>query len=220
MNISIKLKLLRESRGWTQNQAAEALGIACSTYRLYEKTGGRLPPAEVIAQICRVFSVSSDFLLDLSTEEQAQPLTVSEDLREPAGALMKEAAALCELENSRPYDRPALFVACQILQQIEKLLEGADARHAELLAVAPAYKDEKKPGKLPKDLRDLLLAQTVEGAVDEDLRQIAKAGAAYSEDVEKLAAEAVLNVSALIRSSLAEELGAASPSFTVPQIKK
>ena len=108
MNISIKLKRLRESRGWTQNQAAEALGIACSTYRLYEKTGGRLPPAEVIAQICRVFSVSSDFLLDLSTEEQAQPLTVSEDLREPAGALMKEAAALCELENSRPYDRPAL----------------------------------------------------------------------------------------------------------------
>lgn len=220
MIISNKLKTLRESREWSQKKAAKEIGVAYSSYRLYEGDDEHLPPLDVIGRICRVYSVSADYLLGLLPDERDLPTNISEDLREEAAALMKEAATLCELENSRPYDRPALLVSGQILRQISKLIEGADARHAELLAVAPAYKDEKKPGKLPKDLRDLLLAQTVEGAVDEDLRQIAKAGAAYSEDVEKLAAEAVLNVSALIRSSLAEELGAASPSFTVPQIKK
>lgn len=220
MNISKKLKRLRESRGMTQKEAASALRIACSSYRLYETRDNKLPPADVLARICQLFGVSADFLLDLSAEESAQPVSVPEELRADASAVMRAAAALCELEGSRPYDRPALIVYRQIIQQLAQLVEASDAKHAELLAQFPAYREEDRPGRLPEDLREKLLAQTVNGSVDEDLRQLARAGASYSEEIEKLVTAATLNVSALIRSSLGQDLGAAPSALHVPAIKK
>ena len=62
-----RLKNAREYNGFTQTEVAKALKISQSTYAGYE--GGRTEPhLELVAMISKLYNVSTDWLLGLSSE--------------------------------------------------------------------------------------------------------------------------------------------------------
>lgn len=63
--LGMKLKALRQERGITQKQLAEAMGLVTASISSYE-TGGNYPSAEIIIKLCRFFNVSADYLLGLN----------------------------------------------------------------------------------------------------------------------------------------------------------
>ncbi len=58
------LKELREERGLTQREVAEALGIHSVTYLHYEK-GQREPPLSLLADMAKFYGETVDYLLGL-----------------------------------------------------------------------------------------------------------------------------------------------------------
>ena len=63
------LKTARERRGISQKDMAEQIGVAKSTYSLYE-SGNREPNVQTIKKIADVLNVSADELLGLDEEPQ------------------------------------------------------------------------------------------------------------------------------------------------------
>lgn len=64
------LKLAREQKGLSQKDVAEKIGVAKSTYSLYE-SGNREPNVQTIKKIANVLDVSADELLGIDTEPVA-----------------------------------------------------------------------------------------------------------------------------------------------------
>ena len=63
--ISIRIKELRIENKLTQNQLGEKIAVSQDTISLWENNKS-LPTAEYIIALCRLFSVSADYLLGLS----------------------------------------------------------------------------------------------------------------------------------------------------------
>lgn len=66
------LKIARERRNMTQKEVADSIGVAKSTYSLYE-SGNREPNVQTIKKIADTLKVSADDLLGLND----QPLTMA-----------------------------------------------------------------------------------------------------------------------------------------------
>ena len=66
------LKIARERKGISQKDMAESIGVAKSTYSLYE-SGNREPNVQTIKKIADVLNVSADELLGLNEE----PITLA-----------------------------------------------------------------------------------------------------------------------------------------------
>ncbi|MCI8649141.1 MAG: helix-turn-helix transcriptional regulator [Anaerotruncus sp.] len=60
--LGVRLKKLRRTRNLTQQQLGEMLGISASAVGMYEQ-GRREPDHEMLAQLCKLFGVSSDYFL-------------------------------------------------------------------------------------------------------------------------------------------------------------
>lgn len=58
-----KIKELREKQGLTQQQTADKLNLALSTYRSYE-TGTREPSIDILIMLSELYNVTIDYLLD------------------------------------------------------------------------------------------------------------------------------------------------------------
>lgn len=63
------LKVARERKGISQKELAENIGVAKSTYSLYE-SGNREPNVQTIKKIADVLNVSADELLGIDDEPQ------------------------------------------------------------------------------------------------------------------------------------------------------
>lgn len=74
-----KIKEIRERRGFSQKEVAEKIGVACSTYSLYE-SGKREPDVEKIKKIAKALEVSGDDLLDIDISYE--PLSLILDSNE------------------------------------------------------------------------------------------------------------------------------------------
>lgn len=59
-----KIKELRVEKGWTQLQLAEMISSTQSTIGKYEREELQ-PNIEVLKKLCKVFEVSSDFLIGM-----------------------------------------------------------------------------------------------------------------------------------------------------------
>ena len=59
-----KLKELRKSKGVSQKQVADAIGVTLSAYSNYEQ-GIREPSYDILKKICIFFDTSADFLIGL-----------------------------------------------------------------------------------------------------------------------------------------------------------
>ena len=66
------LKIAREKKNMTQKEVADSIGVAKSTYSLYE-SGNREPNVQTIKKIADTLNVSADDLLGLNE----QPITVA-----------------------------------------------------------------------------------------------------------------------------------------------
>lgn len=65
MNFGKKLRDLRTSQNLTQQQLADRIGVAKSVVSYYE-SGDRYPSYDVLVRIARIFSTTTDYLLDVS----------------------------------------------------------------------------------------------------------------------------------------------------------
>ena len=63
------LKIARERNGLSQKDIAEGIGVAKSTYSLYE-SGNREPNVQTIKKIADILNVSADELLGIDDEPQ------------------------------------------------------------------------------------------------------------------------------------------------------
>lgn len=61
------LRLAREQKGMSQKDVAERIGVAKSTYSLYE-SGNREPNVQTIKKIADVLCISADELLGINQE--------------------------------------------------------------------------------------------------------------------------------------------------------
>lgn len=84
------LKAQRLSKGMTQAQLAQKLGITKSVISAYE-TGLRLPSYDVLIHIARIFNVSTDYLLGV---ENKQTLDLSGLSQEETDALLNLIRAM------------------------------------------------------------------------------------------------------------------------------
>ena len=62
--IGERMKLVRKNKSFTQKQVAEAIGITYDTYQSYE-LGRVTPSVERLIDFCKLFQVSSDYILGL-----------------------------------------------------------------------------------------------------------------------------------------------------------
>ena len=67
VNMGNKMKTLRVERNFTQKQVADRVGVAVSAISSYE-SGMRYPSYEVLIRYARMFHVSSDYLLGISSK--------------------------------------------------------------------------------------------------------------------------------------------------------
>lgn len=66
VDCSEKLKMLRETRGLTQLQVANRIGVSKAMISAYE-TASKAPSIEVLIRLSRLFGVSVDYLVCVDT---------------------------------------------------------------------------------------------------------------------------------------------------------
>jgi transcriptional regulator with XRE-family HTH domain len=77
-----KMKQLRRSRGMTQAELAEKLGLSASAIGMYEQ-GRREPELSVIMELCNIFNVPADVLLGTpSAQECLEIKDVMQDIQD------------------------------------------------------------------------------------------------------------------------------------------
>jgi transcriptional regulator with XRE-family HTH domain len=62
MNIGSRIALLRDQRGWTQEELASSLGISRAALSHYEKNR-REPDSETLTKVADLFKVTIDYLV-------------------------------------------------------------------------------------------------------------------------------------------------------------
>lgn len=75
------MKRLRRSRKMTQAQLAEQLGLSASAVGMYEQ-GRREPDLSVILQLCRIFDVPADLLLNEMVEPVQKSLEIKDVIQD------------------------------------------------------------------------------------------------------------------------------------------
>ncbi len=68
MSINVRITQLREEAGKTQKEVAEYLGTNVQTYQRYEY-GTREPKIQVIKKLALFYSVTADYLLELTNKK-------------------------------------------------------------------------------------------------------------------------------------------------------
>ena len=63
-----RMRHLREDHDLSQQQVAQYLGIAQTTYSQYE-LGKRSIPVEYLIELCKFYRVTSDYMLGLSNKK-------------------------------------------------------------------------------------------------------------------------------------------------------
>ena len=82
MTIGEKIGMLRRKNGWSQETLAEKLSVSRQAVSLWERNESQ-PELEKLLTLARLFSVTTDYLLDDSAEEPAAPTAVSSEKADP-----------------------------------------------------------------------------------------------------------------------------------------
>lgn len=92
IKIGEKLQQLRKEKKLTQKQVAELLDISTSTLSGYEAEG-KYPPYPTLMKLAKLYGVTTDYLIGLSTEKTIDVSDLDDDeinaLREMADLLRK-----------------------------------------------------------------------------------------------------------------------------------
>ncbi len=68
MEFQARIRALREDHDMTQQQVADYLGTSQTMYARYERGANELPLRHLIA-LCRLYQVSADYILGLSSDK-------------------------------------------------------------------------------------------------------------------------------------------------------
>lgn len=72
MKINEKIYILRKKSGWSQDELAEKISVSRQSVSKWE-TGDSVPEPVKLLALAKIFSVSTDFLLDDSQQEYISP---------------------------------------------------------------------------------------------------------------------------------------------------
>lgn len=142
------LKRLREAKGLTQVQAAEAVGIAKNTYIGYEK-GSREPRLSELKKLAALFQVK---LGELCLESQESGLTgyLEHTLKQASNLKAREKAALLEVIRG--------YIESRLMASI--LTWGGPMTHQE--AKEEAWKEEAEKAILEQDIERAIEEEEME----------------------------------------------------------
>lgn len=122
MKLMDKLRLLRETRGWTKKDAAKRAGVAYTTYVEYEGKKRQCKPTIKHAQeIARAFGLSTDYLLD---ETKGYPPPPEAQRPSP---LINIIGLVSAGETEIAYDDAGLPVGGSIEEPLERPYDVKDA---------------------------------------------------------------------------------------------
>lgn len=97
---SSRISLLRQKRGWSQEDVAKGTGISQKQISRYER-GMSEPTAEALSRLAQIFDVTTDWLLGL-TDNESRPLR-------NLGDLSDDEKRILELYRRVPSDRRELL---------------------------------------------------------------------------------------------------------------
>lgn len=100
---------LREDRGLTQRELSKQLHISSSSISAYE-TGSRLPSIETVFQFAEFFDVTTDYLLDRTTDS-VSPSVLTQEYVDG----MSLASILKKMLALTPEQRSTLFTVIECL---------------------------------------------------------------------------------------------------------
>lgn len=110
---SENFKILRQSRGLTQAQMADKLGISISAVSMYEK-GKRKPDNNMLKKICEEFRVSTDFLLGINFKRNAESQSVDDFIDEVTYTLMSQKGLMFNGKPITQKDKEKIVEAIKI----------------------------------------------------------------------------------------------------------
>jgi transcriptional regulator with XRE-family HTH domain len=102
MNVGRIVKTLRVSMGWQQTYLAEKLNLSASYLCLIE-AGKRVPSSEIFEDVAKVFDISLDALIFLST---AAPRELDEKSAGNYRKLQGSMASLLLLQGGKKWQEP------------------------------------------------------------------------------------------------------------------
>lgn len=107
-----KVKKLRKRHDLTQKELAQKLGVSPAAIGLYEQNR-RIPDVDVIKNIAKIFSVSTDYLLDITDTKKNTDVPI--DKLYPEVNDVEEAMKII-------MDQPGLMLKGEILTDEDKLI--------------------------------------------------------------------------------------------------
>lgn len=100
-NLCNNMRLLRESKGYTQKDLSEQLNVLKQSYSNYE-TGHRIPPVDFLVQFSKFFHVPLDILICGTVDAEGRALS---------GSLDRDTAALlADYQALSPWDQHEIRV--------------------------------------------------------------------------------------------------------------
>lgn len=106
MDLGKRLAKIRKEKGYTQQMLADALGVTQRVITYYEKESERIPAVK-IAEIAKIFGMSTDELIGIAKEKQTQGA--------PKNAYLKRKLKIVEQFNKK--DQKTIT---NIIESIEK----------------------------------------------------------------------------------------------------
>ena len=79
MSLGVRLKQVRLQKGLTKSELAKEIGVHYSQIGRYEEKGA-LPSADVLAKIANVLEVSSDYLMNGTSDDLADSTLTDKEL--------------------------------------------------------------------------------------------------------------------------------------------
>lgn len=112
-----KLKTIRKKRGLTQAKLADKLGVCASTIGMYEQ-GRREPDNKMLAKICEVLNVSTDYLIGFDKFDKDMKKEVDDVIDEFINTLEKQPNLMFDGKPITEDDRDKIVTAIKIAASV------------------------------------------------------------------------------------------------------
>jgi len=93
MKIGYRLTELRENKGWTQDQMADALGIKRARYNSWENNIAK-PDIDFVDKLAELHKVTADFILGRNIDSSIPEWATTKDVRDIKKLLEEEGAVM------------------------------------------------------------------------------------------------------------------------------
>ena len=122
--LHIKLRELRNKLNLTQKEVAEKLGIKRERYTQYEM-GKRVPRGEMLIQIANFYNVTTDFLLEVETEDICPILEERSDIGICLHTVREKLQSGEELTYfGKKLDKKIALILCEAIDSQERIIKA------------------------------------------------------------------------------------------------